>query len=53
MSHHIVHVKNLQHVYPDQTVALQDVSFLIHHGESEKKHLAKQRFDQGKRAAGS
>jgi cobalt/nickel transport system ATP-binding protein len=34
MSHHIVHVKNLQHVYPDQTVALQDVSFLIHHGES-------------------
>ena len=34
MSHHIVHVKNLQHVYPDQTVALQEVSFLIHHGES-------------------
>ena len=34
MSHHIVHVKNLQHIYPDQTVALQEVSFLIHHGES-------------------
>ena len=34
MSHHIVHVKKLQHVYPDQTVALQEVSFLIHHGES-------------------
>ena len=34
MSHHIVHVKNLQHVYPDETVALRDVSFLIHHGES-------------------
>jgi len=34
MSHHIVHVQNLQHVYPDETVALRDVSFLIHHGES-------------------
>jgi cobalt/nickel transport system ATP-binding protein len=34
MSHHIVHVKNLQHIYPDETVALRDVSFLIHHGES-------------------
>lgn len=34
MSHHIVHVKKLQHVYPDETVALRDVSFLIHHGES-------------------
>jgi cobalt/nickel transport system ATP-binding protein len=34
MSHHIVHVRNLQHVYPDKTVALQDVSFLVHHGES-------------------
>lgn len=34
MSHHIVQVKNLQHVYPDETVALRDVSFLIHHGES-------------------
>ena len=34
MSHHIVHVKHLQHVYPDETVALRDVSFLIHHGES-------------------
>ncbi len=34
MSHHIVHVKNLQHTYPDETVALRDVSFLIHHGES-------------------
>ena len=34
MSHHIVEVKNLQHVYPDGTVALHDISFLIHHGES-------------------
>ena len=34
MSHHIVGVKNLRHVYPDGTVALQDISFLIHHGES-------------------
>ena len=34
MSHHIVEVKNLRHVYPDGTVALEDVSFLIHHGES-------------------
>ncbi len=34
MSHHIVQVKNLQHVYPDATVALRDVSFLIHHGEA-------------------
>ena len=34
MSHHIVEVKNLQHVYPDGTIALRDISFLIHHGES-------------------
>jgi cobalt/nickel transport system ATP-binding protein len=34
MSHHIVQVKKLQHIYPDETVALRDVSFLIHHGES-------------------
>lgn len=34
MSHHIVEVKNLRHVYPDGTVALRDISFLIHHGES-------------------
>ena len=34
MSHHIVAVKELRHVYPDGTVALQDVSFTIHHGES-------------------
>ncbi len=34
MSHHIVEVKKLQHTYPDGTVALRDVSFLIHHGES-------------------
>ena len=34
MSHHIVEVKNLRHVYSDGTVALKDVSFLIHHGES-------------------
>lgn len=34
MSHHIVAVKHLRHVYADGTVALQDVSFTIHHGES-------------------
>jgi cobalt/nickel transport system ATP-binding protein len=34
MSHHIVEVKNLRHVYSDGTVALKDVSFRIHHGES-------------------
>ena len=34
MSHHIVEVSNLHYVYPDGTVALQEVSFLIHHGES-------------------
>jgi cobalt/nickel transport system ATP-binding protein len=34
MSHHIVEVKSLRHVYPDGTVALHDVSFRITHGES-------------------
>ena len=34
MSHHIVAVKNLRHVYPDGTAALRDVSFRITHGES-------------------
>jgi len=34
MSHHIVEVKNLRHVYPDGTEALRDVSFRITHGES-------------------
>jgi cobalt/nickel transport system ATP-binding protein len=34
MSHHIVEVKNLKHVYADGTVALKSLSFLIHHGES-------------------
>lgn len=34
MSHHIVEVKNLCHVYPDGTAALRDVSFRILHGES-------------------
>jgi cobalt/nickel transport system ATP-binding protein len=34
MSHHIVEVKQLKHVYPDGTIALNDVSFRIHHGES-------------------
>jgi len=34
MSHHIVEVKHLRHVYPDGTIALRDVSFRIHHGES-------------------
>jgi len=34
MSHHIVEVKNLQHVYSDGTIALNGVSFRITHGES-------------------
>lgn len=34
MSHHIVEAKNLEFNYPDQTPALQDISFRIHHGES-------------------
>lgn len=34
MSHHIVEVRNLQHVYPDGTIAIKDVSFRITHGES-------------------
>lgn len=34
MSHHIVEVNNLRHMYSDGTVALQGVSFRIHHGES-------------------
>jgi len=34
MSHHIVEVKDLCHVYPDGTEALRGVSFRITHGES-------------------
>jgi len=34
MSHHIVEARHLQHTYPDGTVALQDISFRIHHGQS-------------------
>ena len=34
MSHHIVEVRNLQHTYPDGTIAIRDVSFRITHGES-------------------
>ncbi|MEI6207772.1 MAG: ABC transporter ATP-binding protein [Desulfuromonadales bacterium] len=34
MSHHLVEVENLRHVYPDGTMALRGVSFRIHHGES-------------------
>ncbi len=34
MSHHIVEVINLQHKYPDGTIAIKDVSFRITHGES-------------------
>ena len=34
MNHHIIEVKNLHHCYPDGTVALNDVSFRISHGES-------------------
>jgi cobalt/nickel transport system ATP-binding protein len=34
MSHHIVEVDDLHYRYADGTVALQGLSFLIHHGES-------------------
>ncbi len=34
MSHHIVEVIHLQHIYPDGTIAIKDVSFRITHGES-------------------
>ena len=34
MSHHIVEVRDLRHVYPDGTAALKGVSFRITHGES-------------------
>ncbi|MDD2734707.1 MAG: ABC transporter ATP-binding protein [Desulfuromonadaceae bacterium] len=34
MSHHIVEVTHLQHIYPDGTIAIKDVSFCITHGES-------------------
>lgn len=34
MSHHIVEVKNLSHIYPDGTSAISGVSFSITHGES-------------------
>jgi cobalt/nickel transport system ATP-binding protein len=34
MSHHIVEVKGLSHVYPDGTKALQDIDLRITHGES-------------------
>jgi cobalt/nickel transport system ATP-binding protein len=34
MSHHIVEVKNLHHVYSDGTAALKGVSFIVTHGES-------------------
>ncbi|MBF0103449.1 MAG: ABC transporter ATP-binding protein [Desulfobacterales bacterium] len=34
MSHHIVEAKNLHYTYPDGTVGLNGVSFLITHGES-------------------
>jgi cobalt/nickel transport system ATP-binding protein len=34
MSHHIVEVRHLQHIYADGTIAIKDVSFIITHGES-------------------
>lgn len=34
MSHHIVEVRNLKHIYSDGNIALKDVSFVITHGES-------------------
>ena len=34
MSHHLVEARGLTHVYEDGTVALDDVSFRITHGEA-------------------
>ena len=34
MSHHIVEVRGLTHVYPDGTKALEDIGLRITHGES-------------------
>lgn len=34
MSHHKLEVKNLRFSYPDGQVAVKDISFIIHHGES-------------------
>jgi len=34
MSHHKIEVRNLQYIYPDGTLALNDVSFRIKHGEA-------------------
>ena len=34
MSHHLVEISRLRHVYPDGTVALRDVSLRIRHGEA-------------------
>lgn len=34
MSHHLVEADNLEFSYPDNTPALQGISFRIHHGES-------------------
>ena len=33
MSHHLLELKELGHVYPDGTVALSDVSLRVMHGE--------------------
>jgi len=34
MSHHKLEVRDLQFAYPDGQVAIKDISFTIHHGES-------------------
>jgi cobalt/nickel transport system ATP-binding protein len=34
MSRHIVEVTNLQHIFPDGTRAIKDISFCVTHGES-------------------
>ena len=34
MSHHIIEIEHLRHVYPDGTEALHDVTFSVTHGES-------------------
>ena len=34
MSHHLVATRHLEHIYPDGTMALKDITFQVVHGES-------------------
>jgi len=34
MSHHYIHIENLSYTYPDNTKALENISFKVKHGES-------------------